>query len=138
MQDRQNPSNDAKDTILRGTPWDLAYLEPHAVLVHGAQAAYWVVIQPAGTLSAPVVTADGDIGTPYPEASLTMEFLGSVINKTIFRGRWSVRVVAADERGRATRRVLHRARVREDAALVHALHLHREVEAGRLPRSAAP
>jgi len=64
----------ADDTTLLGTPWDLPYLEPYALLVHGPRAAYWVVVQPCGTFSVPVGTRDGDIGTPYPEASLTMEF----------------------------------------------------------------
>jgi hypothetical protein len=118
-----------------GTAWDLPVLEPHAELVSGPLGRYWVAVQPAGSF-APIGSApDGDVATPYPEASLTLELLGVVLNRVVHRGRWSARVVVADEHGRATRKVIRRDRVAPEAVLTHARRLQDEIEAGRLPAS---
>jgi hypothetical protein len=113
---------------LRGTAWDLPVLEPHAELVTASDGVrFWVVAQPAGTMSVPATDQD-PVAPDLADVSLTVQVLGWVLNRVVFRGRWTVRVLPAGDDGRPARRALHRERVPADTACLRALRLQRALE----------
>jgi hypothetical protein len=102
----------------------MTVVDTHAELVTGPGGSYWVVIHPAGTLHDP--------SNPDLYLSLTLEALGWLLNRTVFRRRWTVRIVAAERRP-ILRRTRYRRRVPESAAPAVAMELMYDVRAGLLP-----
>lgn len=115
---------------VEGTPWDRPVAESHAELVQGPAGAVWVVIQPSGTIG-PTLTSNQDSHAYTVHDMFLVLFVGWLVNRLVFRGRWTVQVVAADGAGRARRRRLHRERVPREHAERRALALQRTIEAGQ-------
>lgn len=115
---------------VHGTPADRALAESHAELVQGPHGPVWVVIQPSGTVG-PVLDEDHAPHDYGGTDAYVVGFVGWLVNRLVFRGRWTVQVVAADGAGRALRRRLHRERVPREQAAQRALALQRMIEAGQ-------
>jgi len=104
---------------------DLGSPQAHAELVEGPAGRYWLAIQPAGSLVDPVF---GGV-----EESLTLAAIGWTVNKVVFLGRWSVRLLVATPEGVATRQAVFRRRVCRSEVLALAVQLKQDVEMGRRP-----